>query len=63
MNAPVSLRALTAEPAARAGADRPYALWAFAVLLVAIAGAALVLDSSLPTQQRIDLLAHSGMFP
>jgi hypothetical protein len=63
MNAPVSLRALTAEPAARTVADRPYLLWALAVVLVAIAGAVLVLDSSLTVQQRIDLLAQTGMFP
>jgi hypothetical protein len=63
MNAPVSIRTLNAEPTVRTGADRPYALWALTVVLVAIAGAVLVFDSSLTPEQRIELLAQSGMFP
>jgi hypothetical protein len=63
MNAPVAMRALTAEPAVRSGSDRPYALWALAVVLVAIAGVVLVFDSSLTTAQRIELLTQTGMFP
>jgi len=63
VNAPVSIRALAAEPAVRIRAERPYALWALAIVLVAIACTVLVLDSSLTTTQRIELLTQSGMFP
>jgi hypothetical protein len=64
MNAPVSIRAaITAAPVPRARADRPYVLWAFAVVMVVIACTALVLGGSLTPEQRIELLAHAGMYP
>jgi hypothetical protein len=63
MNAPVSVRAITAEPAPRTRVERPYAAWALVVVLVAVACTVLVLDSSLMPEQRIELLMQSGIFP
>jgi hypothetical protein len=64
MNAHVSIpAAVTAAPVPRAHADRPYALWALALVLVAIGCTVLVLDASITPAQRIELLTQSGMFP
>jgi hypothetical protein len=63
MNAPVTAAAITAAPVPRARADRPYSLWALALVLVAIGCTVLVLDASITPQQRIELFAQSGMFP
>jgi hypothetical protein len=65
MNTPASLAAtvMTSEASEKAQSDRPIMLWAFVAVVVLIACTALVLDSSLTTEQRIALFIQSGMFP
>jgi hypothetical protein len=43
--------------------DRPIALWTLTGVLVAVACTVLVLDAAITPEQRIALLAQSGMFP
>jgi hypothetical protein len=64
MNHPASIPAtLTTEQSQRARADRPIALWGFAVVLVAVAVIILVADASLIPEQRIAVFMQTGMFP
>ena len=64
MNRPVFFDATpTSKHAGSSYADRPIAFWALTVVLVAVACTALVLDTSITPEQRIGLLAQSGMFP
>jgi hypothetical protein len=65
MNPPASLAATvtTREASQSAQSDRPIIPWVFLAVAVMIAAAALVLDSSLTTEQRIALFIESGMFP
>jgi multidrug transporter EmrE-like cation transporter len=64
MNRPVSFDAtLTNKRAAHTDADRPYAIWALIVVLVAVACTVLVFDASITPDQRIALFEQSGLFP
>jgi hypothetical protein len=64
MTNPVSFdTALTADRSASTAADRPYALWAFIVVLVGVACTVLVLDASITPEQRIATFLQSGLIP
>lgn len=54
---------LTTKRATSTSADRPYALWAFVVVLIAVACTVLVLDAAITPEQRIALFEQSGLFP
>jgi hypothetical protein len=61
MNRPVSFDAILTTK--RKYANRSVALWAVAVVLVAVACTVLVLDAAMTPEQRIALFAQSGLFP
>jgi hypothetical protein len=65
MNRPAVLAATvtTSEPLQSAHAALPIWLCSFIVVLVAIACAALVLDSSMTSEQHIALFIQTGVFP
>jgi hypothetical protein len=53
----------TAEPDQSTTFDRPIVPWTSVFIAIVIVCTALVIDSSLTSEQRIALLAQSGIFP
>jgi hypothetical protein len=64
VNRPVSFVAIsTTRLSGSSYANRPIALWTLTGVLVAVACTVLVLDAAITPEQRIAVLAQSGIFP